>query len=119
MRQRMLNHVKIQYYQKWKKLTFPANSESGVNVNNKDRIMSLLSSIITSTENFNRCVENDRYLSLILNQKLNDIFGGQQQILATDLLYYVDDNGCTGVNDTGDDGMTSRNMKVYHDESGE
>jgi hypothetical protein len=28
---------------------------------------SILSEMITNTEFFNRCVENDRYLSLILN----------------------------------------------------
>lgn len=112
----MLNHAKIQYYQKWKKLAFPSNADSGV-INNKDRIMSILSTIITSTENFNRCIENDQYLSLILNEKLADIFRGQ--MLATDMVFYGDVSGGAGAGETREEALASQSMKVYHDASGE
>lgn len=50
-----MNYVKIMYYQKWKKIV---RNDLG-----PDRIVAKLSEIITNSEEFNRCVENDYYLS--------------------------------------------------------
>ena len=57
MHQKSLNYVKIQLYQKWKKLVL---SDQGTNI---DRVLSKFSEMITSTDDFNRCVENDYHLS--------------------------------------------------------
>lgn len=36
-------------------------------IENTDEMKSILSESITNTEYFNRCVENDKYISLIFN----------------------------------------------------
>jgi hypothetical protein len=65
MQQRSLNHVKVQYYQKWKNLVLQQGSGS-----NNEKMLSKFSEIVTSTEEFNKCIENDFHLSVLLNQKL-------------------------------------------------
>lgn len=45
-----------------------AFKEQGANP--RDRMVSILSELITSSIDFNRCVENDFYLSQILSEKL-------------------------------------------------
>lgn len=59
------NYFKLQCYQKWKKM---ALREDGANP--RDRMISTLSQMITSSTEFNQSVENDLYLSQILSQKL-------------------------------------------------
>ena len=65
MQQRSLNHVKVQYYQKWKNLVLQQGSGS-----NNEKMLSKFFEIVTSTEEFNKCIENDFHLSVLLNQKL-------------------------------------------------
>jgi len=93
-------------------MTFQSSTSTGTAANSSDRISSLLSEIITNSENFNRCIENDKFLSLILNHKLQEIF--QQHILAIDLLFY-DKSNADGLEEA--DG--NQCLKVYHDLSGE
>ena len=64
MRQRSLNHVKIQYYQKWKMMVLQGSGS------NKEKMLSKFSEMVTSTEEFNKCIENDFHLSVLLNEKI-------------------------------------------------
>ena len=66
MYMKTMNQVKIQYYQKWKKLTFASNND-GQPAQFRERVVNKLSEMVTSTEDFNRCVDNDLYISQILN----------------------------------------------------
>lgn len=67
MRQRSLNHVKIQYYQKWKMMVFQGYGS------NNEKFMSKFSEMVTSTEDFNKCVENDYHLSVLLSEKIENV----------------------------------------------
>lgn len=69
--------MKILFYQKWKKIA--------LNDLGPDRIISRLSEIITSSDNFNKSVENDYYLSQILSEKLVKMVGG---LLSADMLFH-------------------------------
>ena len=64
MRQRSLNHVKIQYYQKWKNMVLQGSGS------NNEKMLSKFSEMVTSTEEFNKCIENDFHLSVLLNEKV-------------------------------------------------
>jgi hypothetical protein len=75
-----MQHVKVLYYQKWKRI---ALADLG-----PDRITSKLSEIITSSDEFNRCVENDYYLLEILNEKLLKIIQG---LVTSDMLLYCNE----------------------------
>lgn len=99
--QRSLQHLKFECYQKWKK-----EALGGGEGNLRDRVVSTLSQMITNSEDFNRCVENDFYLSLILSSKLSQLLG----IVSSDLFFY--DNG-----QADGDGITE--FKTYHHQSGE
>lgn len=112
MQSKLRNHVKIQFYQKWKQVTFSSTASGGLSGNSKERIASILSDLITSSDNFNRCIENDQFLSLILGSKLQEIF--QQHILAIDLLFYNKE----GAETIGDDDR-QQGLKMYHDLTGE
>jgi hypothetical protein len=46
--------------------------------------------MITSTEEFNRCVESDFYLSQILNEKLSQLLGG---LATSDILFHNEIQG--------------------------
>ena len=46
--------------------------------------------MITSTEDFNRCVESDFYLSQILNEKLSHVVGG---LATSDILFHHETPG--------------------------
>jgi len=48
----------------------------------------VVSEMITSSEDFNRCVENDSYLSKILSEKLMKVM----DIVGSDLLFHTEDN---------------------------
>jgi hypothetical protein len=65
MRQRSLNYVKIQYYQKWKNMVLQGSGGS-----NNEKMLSKFSEMVTSTEEFNKCIENDFHLSVLLNEKV-------------------------------------------------
>ena len=78
--EKSLNHVKILCYQKWKRIA--------LNDLGPDRIVSRLSEIITNTDDFNRCVENDFYLGQILGEKLLKIIGG---LISADMLFHCQD----------------------------
>ena len=112
MQAKLRNHVKIQFYQRWKQVTFSASSSGGLSANSKERIASILSDLITNSDNFNRCIENDKFLSLILSSKLQEIF--QQHILAIDLLFYNKENA-----DTLGEEDPQPGLKMYHDLTGE
>ena len=64
MRQRSLNYVKIQYYQKWKNMVLQGSGS------NNEKMLSKFSEMVTSTEEFNKCIENDFHLSVLLNEKV-------------------------------------------------
>ena len=64
MRQRSLNYVKIQYYQKWKNMILQGSGS------NNEKMLSKFSEMVTSTEEFNKCIENDFHLSVLLNEKV-------------------------------------------------
>ena len=85
-----MNHVKIQYYQKWKKLTFASNND-GHPAQFRERLVNKLSEMVTSTEDFNRCVDNDLYLSQILNQKIFELLQGVGGVVASDLFFTTND----------------------------
>ena len=93
-----LNFKKITYYQKWKK--FALNSQAS----SYDRITSVFSEIVTSSEDFNRCVEDDCYLSKIINEKLFKMV----DLVSSDILYF------TPIEKTG-----MMQLKGYHYQSGE
>jgi hypothetical protein len=59
-------------------------SNQGTNI---DKVLSKFSEMITSTDDFNRCVENDYHLSQLLSIKLSEII----QIAASDLMFYQND----------------------------
>lgn len=101
-----LNHVKIQYYQKWKRLAL--NSQDG-HASSQDRIVSQFSQIITSTEDFNRCVESDFYISQILNEKLSTMLGG---LAASDILFHHETIG-------DEANPPQAQLKGYNDMTGE
>jgi hypothetical protein len=50
--------------------------------------VSRLSEIITNTDDFNRCVENDYFLGQILSEKLIQIIGG---LISADMLFHCQD----------------------------
>ena len=75
-----LNYKKILCYQHWKKLTLKSEGSSNV-----DRIIRIFSELITSSEDFNRCVENDCYLSQIVSEKLRGIL----HIASSDILFFM------------------------------
>ena len=77
-----LNYRKIECYQKWKHLVFKNEGSS------RDRMTTVVSEMITSSEDFNRCVENDSYLSKILSEKLIKVM----DIVGSDLLFHTEDN---------------------------
>lgn len=74
-------------------------------IENTDKMKSILSESITNTEYFNRCVENDKYISLIFNQKLQEIIG-QNILLSSDLIFF-------------EDSSEEQVLKSYNDENGE
>lgn len=92
--QKTLNHHKVKMYQKWKQIVFKNEATS------KDRIVSVLSEIITNSEDFNRCVENDGFLSEILTDKLH----GLMDLASVDMFYNTNEETV---------------MKAYHVETGE
>lgn len=112
MQSKLRNHVKIQFYQRWKQVTFSSASVGGLSGSSRERIASILSDLITNSDNFNRSIENDKFLSLILGSKLQEIF--QQHILAVDLLFYSKNNG-----ETLDEEDAQLGLKMYHDLTGE
>lgn len=75
---RTLTHKKIQCYQVWKRMMLGGNASA------KDRVVSILSELITSSEEFNRCVENDFYLNDLLAEKVGKILGQVQ----CEMLFY-------------------------------
>lgn len=77
-----VNFTKIQCYQKWKTLAFKDQGYS-----TKERINSTLSEIITNSTDFNRCVENDFYLSQVLNQKIERLV----DVVSSDFLFFNKD----------------------------
>jgi late competence protein required for DNA uptake (superfamily II DNA/RNA helicase) len=60
-----LNHVKILYYQKWKKLAL-------------NQINAAFSEMLTDSENFNRCVENDFFIAQLVSLKIKSLLSGVQ-----------------------------------------
>ena len=70
----------------------------------RDKIVSVLSEIITSSSEFNRCVENDCYLTEIINEKLCKLMG----IVSSDIFFYN--------NEVAD---SEQQLKAYHTETGD
>jgi hypothetical protein len=66
-----LNHVKILYYQKWKKL---ALNQSDAH----HQINAAFSEMLTDSENFNRCVENDFFIAQLVSLKIKSLLSGVQ-----------------------------------------
>ena len=64
----------------------------------KERIIGILSELVSSAENFNRCVESDLHLSEILTDTLHSI----TEMAAADILFQNGDS-----------------MKIYHHASSE
>ena len=69
----------------------------------RDKIMSVLSELITSSTDFNRCVDNDCFLTEILNEKLSKLLG----IVSSDMFFFENNM------DSGE------SLKAYHTETGE
>jgi hypothetical protein len=65
------------YYQQWKRMVI---KDLG-----PEKMVAKLSEIITNSEDFNRCVENDYFLTQILTKKLLKIIGG---MLTSDMLFH-------------------------------
>ena len=64
-------------------------------------MLSKFSEMITSTEDFNKCVENDYNLSVILSEKLQEVI----QVVVADLIFFQNDE--------------ENKLKAYHHQSGE
>lgn len=64
-----LNHVKLQYYQKWKRIALDKGDAH-------HKMKAAFSEMLTESVNFNRCVENDYYLSVILKEKIIELIKG-------------------------------------------
>ena len=47
--------------------------------------------MVTSTEDFNRCVDNDLYLAQILNQKMFNLLQGVGALVASDIFFHAND----------------------------
>ena len=65
--------------------------------------------MITSTEDFNRCVESDFYISQILNEKLYQIVGG---LATSDILFHHETPG-------DESNPPQASLKGYNDATGE
>ena len=83
---RSLNYVKIQYYQKWKHQTFTTADATS---STREHATAIMSEMMTNAQDFNRCVENDLYLSKTLNLKLTQIMN---TIVSSDIFLYVNEN---------------------------
>ena len=83
---RSLNHVKIQYYQKWKHQTFTTADATS---STREHATAIMSEMMTNTQDFNRCVENDLYLSKTLNLKLTQIMN---TVVSSDIFLYVNED---------------------------
>jgi len=69
-----------------------------------------MSEMMTNSQDFNRCVENDHYLSKCLNVKLGKIMNS---IVASDIFLYEHDENV-------EPGQQPENMfKAYNDATGE
>ena len=81
------NFIKIQYYQKWKQMALrPSGGDGGTN---REHIVKVLSELVTESEAFNKCVENDQNLALLLNEKIHRVVGGQH-LLSSDFWFFDD-----------------------------
>ena len=78
----------------------------GGNATAKDRVVSVLSELITSSEEFNRSVENDFYLNDLVAEKVGKILGD----VKCELLFYEKESA---------DDQEFTMLKSYHSQTGE
>ena len=78
----------------------------GGNATAKDRVVSVLYELITSSEEFNRSVENDFYLNDLVAEKVGKILGD----VKCELLFYEKESA---------DDQEFTMLKSYHSQTGE